>query len=128
MSETTTIIVIEDSPTQAQEIAAHLSERGVKVLIARDGPQGLRLAAECNPNAIVLDVNLPSMSGIQVCQRLKRDPETVAIPIIMVTAADSSADALEGLDAGADDYIPKDEFVAENLLATLAALNLIPEE
>ena len=111
MSEVPTIIVVEDSPTQAQEIAAYLSEREVKVLIASDGPQGLRLAAECNPSAIVLDVNLPSMSGIQVCQRLKRDPETADIPIIMVTAADSSEDALEGLDAGADDYIPKDEFV-----------------
>ena len=125
MTSTPTIVIIEDSPTQAKEIAAYLSQRNIDVLIATDGPQGLRLVYECRPNAVVLDVNLPTMSGHQVCHRLKRDPDTNEIPVIMVTSADGSEDALQGLDAGADDYIPKDEFVADNLLATIQSLGLI---
>jgi len=121
----TRVLVIEDSPTQAQEIAAHLSERNIDVMIAKDGPQGLRLAAETQPDVILLDVNLPSMNGFQVCRRIKRDEKTTEIPVIMLTSADSADDAMTGLDAGAVDYIPKDDFAVENLIGTLESLGFL---
>ncbi len=125
MTKQATILLIEDSPTQAQEIAGHLSQRGVDVLIAEDGPQGLSLACSSELDLLVLDVNLPSMSGFQVCRRLRRDEQTADLPVIMLTSAGGSDDMMEGLDAGATDYIPKDEFAIENLLATLQSMGLI---
>ncbi len=119
------VIVVEDSPTQAQEIAYRLTEYDINVMIATDGPQALRLIEEIKPQLIVLDVNLPSMSGLQVCQRLKRDEQTAHIPVVMFTAADRTEDFLAGIEAGALDYIPKDEFAAENLLGTLRRLGLL---
>lgn len=119
------VIVVEDSPTQAQEIAYRLTEYDINVMIATDGPQALRLIEEIKPQLIVLDVNLPSMSGLQVCQRLKRDEQTARIPVVMFTAADRTEDFLAGIEAGALDYIPKDEFAAENLLGTLRRLGLL---
>lgn len=77
------------------------------------------------PDLIVLDVNLPTLDGYQVCRRLKRDPETAHIPVIMFTSATRSDDALAGLDAGVDDYIVKDEFAFDNLLASLQAMGLV---
>jgi DNA-binding response OmpR family regulator len=125
MIKQATILLIEDSPTQAQEIAGHLSQRGVDVLIAEDGPQGLRLASSSELDLLVLDVNLPSMSGFQVCRRLRRDKQTADLPVIMLTAAGGSDDMMQGLDAGATDYIPKDEFAIDNLLAALQSMGLI---
>ncbi len=127
MSDWPTVVIIEDSVTQAKQIAAELSDYEVRVLIADDGPQGLRLVYSELPDVILLDVNLPSMSGYQVCRRLKRDEETAHIPVIMLTALDSADETLQGLDAGAIDYIPKDAFATENLLATLRSLNLIAD-
>lgn len=120
------IVVIEDSPTQAQHIAAHLTELGFTVTIAYDGVEGLQMIDEIMPDVVVLDVHLPSMNGVQICRRLKRDPRLMHIPIIMLTAADGSDDILQGLDAGADDYIPKDDYAFVNLTATLQAAGLIP--
>lgn len=119
------VIVVEDSPTQAQEIAYRLTEYDINVMIATDGPQALRLIEEIRPHLVVLDVNLPSMSGLQVCQRLKRDGQTADIPVVMFTAADRTEDFLAGIQAGALDYIPKDSFASENLLETLRRLELL---
>jgi len=119
------IVVIEDSPTQAQQIAAHLSGFGLQVFVAHDGPEGLQLVDEVQPNAVVLDVNLPSMNGFQICRRLKRDENLADIPVIMLTSADGSDDILQGLDMGATDYIPKDAYAADNLVTTLQALGLM---
>jgi DNA-binding response OmpR family regulator len=119
------IVVIEDSPTQAQQIAAHLNAFGFEVYIAYDGPEGLQLVDEILPDAVVLDVNLPSMNGFQVCRRMKRDGNLAHIPVIMLTSTDDSDAILQGLDVGATDYIPKDEYAADNLVATLGAIGLI---
>ena len=119
------IVVVEDSPTQAQYIAALLSEMGFEVFVAYDGAEGLQLVDNVMPDAVVLDVNLPSMNGVQVCRRLKRDHKLSQIPVIMLTSADGSDDILYGLDAGATDYIPKDDYSADNLVATLSAIGLL---
>lgn len=122
------ILVVEDSATQAKEISANLRRHGMDVVIAEDGPEALRAVDEYQPALVVLDINLPSMDGYQVCRRIKRDPNTAHIPVIMLTSADSSDAALRGLEAGADDYIPKDVFATENLLNTLHSFNLKGEE
>jgi DNA-binding response OmpR family regulator len=120
-----TVVIVEDSPTQAKLIAAQLSQHGVITVIADDGLAGLRAVYEYQPDLVVLDVNLPTMDGFQVCYRLKRDPDTAHIPVVMLTVEANAEETLIGLDMGADDYIPKDGFATENLLVTLQAMGLI---
>ncbi len=120
------ILVIEDSPTQAKQIAATLTSYNLRVVIASDGLEGLHVVDSQRPDLIILDVNLPTMNGYQVCNRLKRDSNTAHIPVIMLTTIDGADATLQGLEAGADDYIAKDEFTTENLLATLDSyLNIL---
>jgi DNA-binding response OmpR family regulator len=85
----------------------------------------LQLVDQVMPDAVVLDINLPSMSGFQVCRRIKRDENLAHIPVIMLTSADESDDILQGLDMGATDYIPKDVYATDNLVATLEAIGII---
>lgn len=113
------LLIIEDSKTQANAVAAHLTQHDIDVLIANDGPQGLRMATVMKPELILLDVNLPSMNGYQVCRRLKRDPETADIPVIMLTAAASPEETEQGLAAGADDYIHKGADATDNVIAAV---------
>ena len=117
-------LLVEDSPTQATEITAALKQCGFDVISATDGLAGLDMVHEHHPVLVVLDVQLPKMNGYQVCHRLKRDPKTAAIPVIMMTVADSAEATLAGLEAGADDYIAKDVFAGENLITTLNSLKL----
>jgi CheY-like chemotaxis protein len=119
------ILLIEDSQTQADQISAQLRGHGFTVTVAYDEPEGLRAVDEHQPDIILLDINLPTMSGYQVCSRLKRDPNTADIPVIMLTASDSSDDILRGLNVGAIDYIAKDAFATDNLITTLHALGLL---
>jgi len=121
------ILIIEDSNTQAQQVAAYLSGYDIDVLIASDGPQGLRLIKAHKPSLIVLDINLPTMNGYQVCRRLKRDPETAGIPVIMLSSRAESESKIQGISAGAIEYIPKDQFAIDNLLAVLGELDFIDE-
>lgn len=125
MSMSPTVLIIEDSATQAKLTAAQLSGYDINVVLAEDGVQGLRCVDTFPPDLIVLDVNLPKMDGYQVCQRLKRDENTKHIPVIMLTANDSSEDALKGLAVGADDYIPKDVFAIQHLLSALEMLGFL---
>lgn len=127
MTQQPLALLVEDSPTQALEIAAGLKRQGFKVLTADDGLKALDMVYEHHPVLVVLDIQLPKMNGYQVCRRLKRDPATANIPVIMMTVADSSEATLEGLEAGADDYIAKDVFAADNLLATLHSLNIFTD-
>lgn len=123
------ILLVEDSPTQAMQFAATLSPYKVRVMIANDGLQGLRLIDSQSPDLIVLDVNLPKMDGYQVCHRLKRDPKTAKIPVVMLTAMVNAEATLRGLEAGANDFIAKDTFSKENLMATVNAyLHVVESE
>ncbi|MBN1966679.1 MAG: response regulator [Anaerolineae bacterium] len=117
-------VIVEDSPTQAKSISAKLQGHGLETIVAFDGPEGLRAIADNLPDLVVLDVNLPSMSGYQVCRRIKRDPATAHIPVVMLTVSENFDAMMEGIEAGADDYIPKDAFATENLISTLTALNI----
>jgi DNA-binding response OmpR family regulator len=124
MTQQPLALLVEDSPTQAIEITAALKQCGFDVISAVDGLAGLDMVYEHHPVLIVLDVQLPKMNGYQVCHRLKRDPKTASISVIMMTVADSSEATLAGLEAGADDYIAKDVFAGENLTATLNSLKM----
>lgn len=125
MSEQTRVLIVEDSATQIAELTFVLSQYDIDVTIARDGQEGLQVVAELKPDFIVLDLNLPKINGLQLCRRVKRDPETAHIPVVIFTASDGSDAMLQGLDSGADDYIPKDDFAIETLLATMQAFGII---
>jgi CheY-like chemotaxis protein len=119
------VLLVEDSKTQAAQIKETLESVGLRVRVAYDGPEGIREAIENPPALIVLDVKLPSMDGFQVCRRLKRNPATQDIPIIMLTEKSKAQDTMTGLRAGADDYIPKDIFASEHLINTLQELGIL---
>ena len=121
----TTILLIEDSRTQAEQIAAMFEELAMTVRTASDGPEGLRLAVSEKIDCIILDIELPTIDGFQVCRRLRRDPLTSAIPIIMLTDKTHPKAIRAGVDAGADDYIPKDIFAAEHLINTLQTMGIL---
>ena len=119
------VLIVEDSPTQAEHISANLSERGIETILAEDGPEGLRAVDEHKPDLVVLDVNLPTMNGYQVCRRLKRDDNTAHIPVIMLTSSEDFEAVMQGLETGADDYIPKDVYAVKNLITAMQALGLL---
>jgi len=120
-----TILVVEDSPTQALHMQALLEQEGLQVLLAHDGRSGLETAQKLHPDLIVLDVQMPGMNGFQVCHQLKNAPETADIPIIMFTRHDEQEAVVLGLQTGAVDYIPKDAFADAVLLETLRQMKII---
>lgn len=121
------VLLVEDSPTQAEYYKVVLEGFGLEVWIAGDGPEALEIAYREHPDLIVLDVNLPSMDGFQVCKRLSRSAETSDIPIVMLTERDSADDAWAGLESGAIDYIAKDNFADGTLQASLEQLGIVTE-
>jgi DNA-binding response OmpR family regulator len=115
------VLVVEDERDIA-DLIKHTLERGgdVDVEIAASGDAALKAAAENPPDCIVLDLNLPVVSGLEVCRLLRARPATKSIPIIMVTARTSENDRVSGLDLGADDYITK-PFSTRELAARVRA-------
>ena len=107
------ILVVEDEPDIADFVRRGLVLKGYEVAVARTGEEGLNSAREFSPDLVILDLMLPGMDGIEVCRLLRREND---LPIIMLTARDSVVDKVDGLDAGADDYITK-PFVFDELLA-----------
>jgi len=107
------ILIIEDEPDIADFIRRGLSLKGYDVLVAANGEQGLDTAREHPLDLVILDLMLPGMDGVEVCRLLRKEAD---VPIIMLTARDSVADKVDGLEAGADDYITK-PFVFDELLA-----------
>jgi len=102
-----TVLIAEDEKPLAEAIAATLDTEGLETIIARDGDRALELIRKLRPDLVLLDVMMPSRSGIEVCATLKTDPVTSSIPVILVTAAAEEADRAVGLAAGADEYLTK---------------------
>ena len=127
MTRKTSVLLVEDSTVQAETIASLMEEYGIAVIYAEDGQAGLKAVAEHMPDVIVLDLNLPIINGHQLCRRVKRDPQTAHIPVILLTASDNSDEMIKGLDSGADDYIAKDRYAAETLITTLQSMGLVEE-
>jgi DNA-binding response OmpR family regulator len=118
------ILIIEDEPDIAESLRYNFEREGFKTNIAESGEKGLRLALNEHsaPSLIILDLMLPGMSGLELCRRLRREPQTRKTPIIMLTAKAAEADKVAGLEIGADDYIIKPFSVKEVLARVRAVL------
>lgn len=115
---TASILVVDDTPDMATLISMAVTKQGYKPTIAGNGAQALQLARSLHPDAILLDVMMPDMDGLEVLSHLKSSPDLRNIPVILVTAKQDDSDVINGLDAGAHDYISK-PFKREILAARL---------
>ncbi len=113
------VLIVEDERRLAQLVRRVLEEEGHTVDTAYDGEEGLAMAMEGSHDVVILDILLPEVDGIEVCQSLRRNK--VDTPVLLLTALDSVEDRVRGLDAGADDYLPK-PFAFQELLARVRAL------
>jgi DNA-binding response OmpR family regulator len=121
-SVATTLLVVDDEPEINKLVARIFVKRGYRVNTAADGAEALASVEHDRPDLIMLDLNLPKIDGWEVCRRLKGDPATRAIPIIMLTAAHANVDdANIGLGLGADEYVAK-PFVRAVLLHNVERL------
>ncbi len=103
----TRILVVDDEADIRELVRWNLASEGYEVLDCESGEQALSLARSRDPDLIVLDLMLPGMDGLEVCRRLKADPKTGRIPVVMLTAKGEESDIVTGLEVGADDYIAK---------------------
>lgn len=115
------IVVIEDEADILEVIEYNLSREGYRVHSTRNGEDGLQVVKTEDPELVLLDLMLPGLDGIEVCRRLKGDPRTRPIPIIMVTARGEESDIVLGLGIGADDYVTK-PFSPRELMARVKAV------
>jgi DNA-binding response OmpR family regulator len=115
------ILVVDDERELVELVAINLQRNGYDTLVAHDGPTGLDVARKQKPDLIILDVMMPGLSGRDVTVALKGDPDTVAIPILMLTAKTEETDIIVGLSMGADDYVTK-PFSMKVLMARVAAV------
>ncbi|HOO40071.1 MAG TPA: response regulator transcription factor [Syntrophales bacterium] len=116
-----TILVADDDQDIIDLVEFNLSREGFSVLAADNGWKALETAKKKRPDVVVLDWMMPEVDGLEVCRRLKQDPDTERIPIIMLTAKSDTLDKVLGLEMGADDYLTKPFHVRE-LLARIRAL------
>jgi DNA-binding response OmpR family regulator len=113
-----TILIIDDDGTLVELLSDHLKMSGYRALAANDGPSGLRIALETEPDLVVMDVMMPGMDGWEVCQRLR---DKSSVPIIMLTAKGEEFDKLRGFRLGVDDYVTK-PFSFTELAARIGAV------
>ncbi|HEU4323192.1 MAG TPA: response regulator [Roseiflexaceae bacterium] len=107
MSSQSTVLIVDDHARARETLEALLVSGGYHLLFAASGTEALALAHEQQPDLVLLDVMLPQMDGFEVCTRLRADPRTVEVPIILVTALDDRASRVRGIEAGADDFVSK---------------------
>ncbi len=124
-AEQPTVLVVEDEPAQREVVGYNLSAEGFRVVLAENGEEALVMVDEETPDIIVLDWMLPSVSGIEVCRRLKTRPDTRGIPIIMLSARSEEVDRIRGLETGADDYVVKPYSVLELMARVRAQLRRV---
>ena len=113
-----TVLIVEDEQSIVDILSYILTKEGYDTLEALDGPTGLQLALEHNPDLMLLDLMLPGMDGFEVCRRLREQGSS--IPILMLTAREEEDDRVKGLELGADDYITK-PFKNRELIARVKA-------
>ncbi|MBI2513455.1 MAG: response regulator [Opitutae bacterium] len=119
------ILVVDDQPINVQLLKRKLEREGMQVATAFSGREALDLVAADKPDLILLDVMMPDMDGIEVCQRLQGDPETKIIPVIFITARTSKEGKIEGLGVGAVDYITKPIDLDETLARVQTQLRFV---
>ena len=116
-----TVLVVEDSPTQREMITELLKGSGLKVIVAMDGMEALEKVQLSCPDLVVLDIVMPKMNGYEVCRRLKTDPKTQKVPVVMCSSKGEEFDRYWGMKQGADAYIVK-PFQPRELLGTVKQL------
>jgi len=115
------ILVVDDEEDILELVKYNLEREGYLVDCVDTGEEAIERAVAIRPDSILLDLMLPGVDGIEVCRELRKNPDTRAIPIIMMTAKGEEADVVSGLEVGADDYVPK-PFSTKVLVARLRAL------
>jgi two-component system cell cycle response regulator len=124
------ILIVDDIEANRRLLQAKLEAQYHSVILASNGPQAIDMAREHDPEIILLDVMMPGMDGYEVCRRLKADPVTSHIPVVMVTALSDAEDRVRGLDAGAEDFLtkPVDDFLLYSRVNTLMRYNAVTSE
>jgi two-component system alkaline phosphatase synthesis response regulator PhoP len=107
------ILVIEDDPATSRLVDYTLRHEGYQIITAANGLEGLRQARSERPDLIILDVMLPGLDGFEICHRLRAEPATAKLPILMFSAKAQEIDKNTGLKVGADEYLPKPAAPAE---------------
>ncbi|MFD0987139.1 PleD family two-component system response regulator [Methyloligella solikamskensis] len=127
---TARILVVDDIDTNVKLLEARLTADYFEVACAYSGPEALQICARERVDVILLDVMMPGMDGFEVCRRLKAEPRSQHIPVIMITALDQPADKLQGLEAGADDFLtkPVDDISLITRVKNLARLKMLTDE
>lgn len=110
------ILIVEDEPDLARVLQFNFQQAGHTVTMTDHGRQAVTLVREQKPDLVLLDIMLPDISGTDVCKQLKRDPQTAAVPVLMLTAKGEEMDRVLGLELGAEDYVVKPFSVRELLL------------
>jgi DNA-binding response OmpR family regulator len=116
------VLIADDDPLGAELLEAYLGECDYELRTASDGEQTLQLVASWKPDLVLLDVMMPRISGFEVCKRLRSDPATRDIGILMITALDQPSDRERAVDAGTDDFVSKPINKTELLLRVRALL------
>lgn len=127
---TARILVVDDAPVNLKLLEARLTAEYFDVTLAMSGPEALAICGQGRIDVVLLDVMMPGMDGFETCRRLKADPATAHVPVVMVTALDQPADRIRGLEAGADDFLtkPVDEIALLARVRSLARLKMTHDE
>ncbi len=127
---TARVLVVDDILSNVKLLEAKLSAEYFEVVSAYNGLEALAKIAEHAPDIVLLDVMMPGMDGFEVCRRIKSDPKTAYIPVVMVTALDQPSDRVAGLDAGADDFLtkPVDDAALFARVRSLVRLKMMTDE
>jgi CheY-like chemotaxis protein len=105
--KTPVILVVDDNRENLELLEAYLEDLDCRTIPAYDGPEALKIVKMDKPDLLLLDIMMPKMSGFEVCRRLKNDPATTHIPVIMVTALNEFGDMQRAVDCGTDDFVSK---------------------
>ena len=127
---TARVLVVDDILANVKLLQARLIAEYFEVLTASNGPEALEICQAGQCDIVLLDVMMPGMDGYEVCRKLKSDPRTIHLPVIMVTALDQPSDKLEGLEAGADDFLTKpiNDLALITRVKSLARLKMVTDE
>jgi len=107
MSGPAKILVVDDTPANVKLLADLLTIKGYSVVTAASGEEGLKRVSEDHPDLVLLDIMMPGMNGYDVCRAIRADPATGILPVVMITSLDPAQERIKGLEAGADDFLPK---------------------
>ena len=127
---TARVLVVDDVDANVKLLEARLTAEYLEVRTARSGREALEICANEHADVVLLDVMMPGMDGFEVCRRLKSEPRTQHIPVIMVTALDHPSDRVRGLEAGADDFLtkPVDDIALVKRVRNLVRLKMLTDE